>query len=140
MATPTAVVTTASDASCGVRLLMPEFQRPGAPPPSSERDDALQRLPGQVGERRLDAAADLVRVAELELAEDRVDVPFDAALRDREVVGDRAVAPTLGDERQDLSLARRQPLEDGSVFSFLHRQERIDDLRVDDRSPGGDLS
>jgi hypothetical protein len=107
MAIPTPVVTNASNANCGVRLVIPAFQRRRAALPSSQRGDALlRRLAGEVRQCRHHATADRVRIAELELGEDRVDVPFDAARSNRKALGDGAVASTLGNQRKDFALAR----------------------------------
>src|SRR5690349_15823647 len=63
---------------------------------------------GEVDQRRLDPAADLLGLAQPELQEDRVDVLLDCALREHELVGDRLVAVAARDEGEDLRLARRQ--------------------------------
>src|SRR5215203_4735918 len=65
----------------------------------------------EVDQRGLHAAADILGVAEVELHEDAVDVALDRTLRQNERPRDRGVAAPLGDQRQDLELARRQRVQ-----------------------------
>src|SRR4051795_3298830 len=59
---------------------------------------------GEIEQRRADAAAPELAVAERELGEDAVDVLLDGPLGERQTVRDGGVAVALGDERERLDL------------------------------------
>ena len=86
------------------------------------RSCALELVASEIEERGLHAQADVLRLAEVELQEDRVDVALDRALRDPEARGDRAVAAALGDQGEDLELARRQPRQLRVVRAGVRRR------------------
>src|SRR5215203_6044266 len=113
------------------------------PPPrgASERACRFGVLRGRVREvdqRRLDAPADVLRVAEIELGEDAVDVALDCTLGQHERSRDRGVAVTLGDQREDLELARGQRIQLRLLPATVPAEKRLDDRRVDYGSTLGD--
>ena len=61
---------------------------------------------------------------------------LDRALRDPEARGDRAVAAALGDEGEDLELARGQPRQ-LRVVPLARGDELVDDPGVHERAAGG---
>jgi len=91
--------------------------------PSGSAVDARPRR--EVEQRRHDAPVHVAAVREPELCEDGVDVTLNAALRDARCHRDRGVAAPLGQEAEDLQLARRQHID---RMSRPGREERCDDL------------
>jgi polyphosphate kinase len=79
----------------------------------------------EVEQRRHDAPVHVAAVREPELREDGVDVSLDAALRDARCHRDRRVAASLGEQAEDLQLARRQHVD---RMSRPGCQELRDDL------------
>jgi polyphosphate kinase len=95
-----------------------------APPGASEIVGVTGSRPEE-GERRHDAPVHVSGIGEPELGEDRIDVSLNAALGDLRCRRDRGVAAALGDEAEDLELARRQHVE---LIVRPGNQERRDDL------------
>src|SRR5829696_1518027 len=89
-------------------------------------------------QRRFDPLADVLRIGEAQLEEDRVDVLLDGALRQEQRLGDRRVALALGDLREHFPLAGRQLVQGRALRTAASGHERLDDLRVDQRSALGD--
>src|ERR671936_2489901 len=125
----------------------PTPRRPTLPPPRSGRGkarasrllrDGLARRAlvglGEEQQRRLHPLGDVLGVGQIELEEDRVDVLLDGALREDERLGDRVVALALGDLGEDLPLAGGEVRERRTFDTRLGDDQRIDDLRVDDRA------
>ena len=80
----------------------------GAHPAGRSGLRPLGFLLGEVDQRRLDAAAEVLGAGQPELEEDRVDVLLDRALGQEELLGDRLVGLALRDLGEDLALARRE--------------------------------
>src|SRR3954462_14930651 len=93
---------------------------------------------GQEQQSCLDAAADVVDLTQVELQEDRVDVLLDGALGEEQRVRDGRVALSLSDLGKDLELALAQLRERRRLVEGAGLDERINDLRVDDRFAGHD--
>ena len=62
-------------------------------------------------QRCFDPPAEVLRIAEIELGEDRVDVAFHCPRRDPELLGDSGVAPALRDAGENLLLTNSQLIE-----------------------------
>ena len=83
----------------------------------------LTGLLGEVEQSRPDPAILVRGITELELREDRVDVPLHRAGGDPELLADPGVAPALRDEPQDLALTSGQSLESLFVAGTHAAQE-----------------
>ena len=93
---------------------------------------------GQVEQGGLDAPVHIAVLGQVELDEDPVDMPLDGAFRDLQQVGDGGVATPFGDQRKDLPLAGGELLD--PRIAAAERDQLVDDPRVDERTPGDDLS
>ena len=74
---------------------------------------------------------------QVELAQDRADVRLDCLRREPEVLRDARVRPALGDEPEDLALARSEAVEN---VVFSPQEQLLHDFGIERRAPAATRS
>src|SRR3954471_4891958 len=108
------------------------------PPSAPCSPDRASGLGPQVSEHREDAAIVVLARWETELVEDRAHALLHGALADGEPFADRPVRAALGDQLEDLTLARRQRSQQASLSRIL--QQPGHDLGIEGGAARGDPS
>src|SRR4051812_46701135 len=111
-------------------------RRRWTPPFAPRSADHPSGIGPQVSEHREDAAVVVLTRWETELVEDRAHALLHGALADGEPFADRLVRAALGDQREHLTLARRQRLQQASLGRIP--QQPRHDLGIEGGAAGGD--